>query len=531
MLRLTQVKLPLDHLPRELWESAARRLRVQVGDIRRLEIERRAVDARRKAQLCYVYTLLVSLHDEKMILRKSRSGVERAHPVRYRFPSPARTLCESGPVIVGSGPAGLFCGWMLARCGLRPLILERGDAVEERQIKVKELWEQGRLDPESNVQFGEGGAGTFSDGKLYTGVRDSLGRNRAVLEILFGAGAQEDILYDAHAHLGTDQLAWIVRRLREQITEMGGQIRFRSKVTELLVRDGRVTGVRTEDGTSIESRAVVLAIGHSARDTFRMLHRTGIPMEAKSFAVGLRVEHAQEIITRAQYGPDAPEILGAASYKCSAVTSSGRSVYSFCMCPGGHVVNASSQPGRLAVNGMSNSARDSGRANSALVTPVTPEDCLRSLGGNADPLFSGLAFQEALEERAFRMGEGNIPVQSFLGFMEKRVSADMPPAGAARGQTVPAPVHRLLPEEMTAAIGEGIRAFEQRIPGFASPDTLLYGVESRTSSPVRILRGENLQSSLSGLFPCGEGAGYAGGITSAAIDGLRVAEAVSLWYD
>ena len=531
MLRLTQIKLPPDHVPEELWDAAARRLRVPRGEILRLEIERRAVDARKKTEICFVYTLLASVRSEKSILRKSRAGVEKASPVRYRFPAPERQAKQRRPVIVGSGPAGLFCGYMLAKHGLRPLILERGDAVEKRTEKVQALWEKGTLDPESNVQFGEGGAGTFSDGKLYTGVRDSLGRNRAVLETFLEAGAPEEILYDAHAHLGTDQLSRIVRRLREQILQMGGEIRFRAKVTALLVRDGHVTGVRTEDGSTYNSRAIVLAIGHSARDTFRMLHASGVPMEAKAFAVGLRVEHAQEIITSAQYGVNAPAILGAASYKCSTKTGSGRPVYSFCMCPGGYVVNASSEPGRLAVNGMSDSGRRGAKANSALVTPVTPEDCLRLLNADTEPLFSGLAFQEALEETAFRLGEGAIPAQSFDDFRNKKDPVSIPKAHAVKGRIAPAPVHRILPDVLCAAIEEGIFTFEKSIPGFSAPETMLYGVESRTSSPLRILRGDTMQSSIAGLFPCGEGAGYAGGITSAAIDGLRVAEAVSLWYD
>lgn len=529
MLRVTQIRLPVGHSPEALVKKIASKLHVPVSALKNWEIERRAIDARKKPQICYVYTVLVSVeHEKKYTERSLPSGVSVYVPATYRFPYEAPAGLSVRPVIIGLGPAGLFCALMLAKHGFRPVVLERGDAVEERRKKVSRFWDGGDLDPESNVQFGEGGAGTFSDGKLYTGVHDPAGRNREVMRLFTEAGAPDSICYDAHAHLGTDQLTSIVRTLREQIENLGGEVHFRKKVSSLKIRGGTVTGVVTEDGTVYESPAVILAVGHSARDTFRMLRESGIPMEPKSFAVGVRVQHDQELITSAQYGKDAPAELGAAAYKLHGHTDLGRPVYSFCMCPGGYILNAASEPGGLVVNGMSDQARDSGFANSAVVAAVKPEECAAILENLKDPLFAGLYFQEKLESAAWKTAGGAIPVQTYGSFCgSPGTKGERNGNLCSRGSWQFADVRKILPEFIASSLEEGIRLFGRTIPGYDDSGVLMAGVETRTSSPVRILRNEMLESMIPGLFPCGEGAGYAGGITSAAIDGLRTAEAAA----
>ena len=530
MLRITQIKLPVGHEPQALSAEIAKKLRVSESALKSWSVEKRSVDARKKPSLYYVYTVLASLEQEKRILKKSSlSCVSEYNPVVYRFPFRAPDKLTVRPLVVGLGPAGLFYAWMLARNGFRPIVLERGDEVAQRREKVQRFWQDGVLDPESNVQFGEGGAGTFSDGKLYTGVHDPTGRNHEVLQRFVDAGAPESILYDAHAHLGTDQLTGIVRTLRRQITEMGGEVHFRSRMESLLCREQRVTGVRTADGRQFDSTAVVLAIGHSARDTFRMLAESHIPMEPKAFAIGVRVQHEQELITRTQYGEQAPPELGAAAYKLHTKTQKGRAVYTFCMCPGGYILNASSSEEMLAVNGMSNQDRSSGYANSAVVAAVLPEEC-RDYLKTEESLLAGMYFQELLEKRAWHCADGRIPVQRFSDFSKAGSCLPAHPAGGrfcSKGDWQFADVRSILPSFTAQSIEEGMHRFGKTIPGFDDGNTLLAGVETRTSSPLRILRGERLESSVSGLYPCGEGAGYAGGITSAAIDGIRTAEAVA----
>lgn len=425
------------------------------------------------------------------------------------------------PVIVGSGPAGLFCAYYLIQAGLKPIVLERGDDVEHRLARVEDFWNGGTLDPESNVQFGEGGAGTFSDGKLNTLVKDPAGRNREVLDIFVRAGAPDEIRYVQKPHLGTDLLITIVKNLRSMIESSGGEVRFRSKVTDLDIRNGRITGITVNGEEKIETDTVVLAIGHSARDTFFLLKEKGLSMEAKSFAVGLRAEHPQQLINQYQYGLKEHDRLGAANYKLTHKGKNGRGVYSFCMCPGGYVVNASSEEKRLAVNGMSYQDRGSQNANSALIVTVTAEDF------PGKDVLAGLEFQRKLEEKAYELGKGSIPVQLFGDFKNNQKSTAFKEIlPCMKGSSSFANLRELLPEVLNETLIEGITAFGKIIPGFSRDDMVLSGVESRTSSPVRINRDAGFQCEIRGIYPCGEGAGFAGGITSAAMDGLKTGEAI-----
>lgn len=546
MIRITQIKLPLDCKDEKaaLLKKAAGLLRVETDCLQSLSLVKKSIDARKKPDIYRVYTVDVKVADESRVLKRSGSKngqIQLVEETAYHFPAiGGATVFEgSRPIIVGTGPAGLFCGYMLARAGYRPVLLERGREVHKRLADVERFWQEGVLDPDSNVQFGEGGAGTFSDGKLTTTVKDPKGRMREVLRIFVEAGAPKKILYEAKPHLGTDILTDVVVNLRRQIEKWGGEVRFESQVTGLVVENGKIAGVEV-NGSRLTGSVVVLAIGHSARDTFQMLDRLSVPLEAKAFAVGLRMEHPREMIDRLQYGGPNP-MLPAASYKVTTKTASGRGVYSFCMCPGGYVVNASSEQGRTAVNGMSYSTRDGANSNSAMIVTVSPDDYQ-----NTGPL-SGIAFQRSLEERAYRIGRGAVPVERYGDFRSfvlteglTDVRSGVPAAWkgalqtsypgfspAVKGRWAFSPVHEILPAFLNAALVEGIELIGRKMPGFNDADAFLSGVESRTSSPVRILRDETGQSAVRGLFPCGEGAGYAGGITSAAMDGILIAEKVA----
>lgn len=533
MIRINQLKLSPVHTEGELRDKIRRILRLSEGESFCYEIVRRSIDARKKPDIYYSYTVDVRLEKEQSVAKRSRSDqVSVVSPVRYRFPTYGQRRLQHRPIIIGTGPAGLFCGYMLARHGYNPILLERGKDVDSRKKEVDRFWESGSLDPECNVQFGEGGAGTFSDGKLNTLVKDKDGLNKEVLSIFMAAGAQESILYDGKPHIGTDILMNVVKNMRQEIVDNGGEVRFDTKVSDIVVSDDRIRAVIAECGREalqLEAEAVVFAIGHSARDTFDMMYKRQIPMEAKSFAVGVRVEHPQKMIDVSQYG-EAAHKLPPASYKLTARTKEGRGVYSFCMCPGGYVVNASSEEGRLAVNGMSYSERNGKNANSAIIVSVTPEDY------ESEHPLAGIAFQRRLEERAFALGQGKVPVEYYGDFKAHTKKEEKPSAidggylPQIKGQWKFAEVHDIMPESLNRAFVEGMEQFERIIPGYAQDSVLLSGVESRTSSPVRITRGGNGQSIINGLYPCGEGAGYAGGIMSAAMDGIKIAEHIAREY-
>ncbi len=537
MLRINQLKLPPtvqgEQLYQALHKKTGKVLGCEQGVIEQLQILKCSIDARKKPDIVYSYTVDVQLKGkEDFYLKrvKDKNQVQKITPQVYSFPQAGEAPLSHRPVIVGTGPCGLFAGYMLALHGYRPILLERGANVENRQQDVEQFWKTGVLKPESNVQFGEGGAGTFSDGKLNTLVKDKDGRGREVLRIFVKAGAPERILYDAKPHIGTDVLTDVVIHMRKTIQEHGGEIRFHSKVTDIIIEEGRITGVQVNEKEHLDTSICILAIGHSSRDTYQMLQNRGIAMEAKSFAVGFRVEHPQHLIDRDQYGCTHEESgLPTAAYKVTAKTSTGRGVYSFCMCPGGYVVNASSEEGMVAVNGMSYSKRDGANANAAIIVSVSPEDY-----PDTSPL-GGIAFQRTLEKKAWELGQGKVPVETYGDFKEAITGEPASSHGEAfyqnfqpchKGAIQEAPVHEILTAEMNQAFVEGMEHFDHILQGFANAKALVSGIESRTSSPVRICRDKELQSEIQGLYPCGEGAGFAGGITSAAMDGLRVAEVI-----
>ncbi len=555
MIRINQVKMKCEHTREQLIQKVADILRVSKQEILEFDIIRQSIDARKKPEIFYSYTVEISVNKEDKVLATAlkkkaiKEQIQKSDRVVYRFPVVEKSVNHEPIVIVGAGPAGLFCAYFLTLHGYKTILLERGKDVDARQKDVEEFWGTGKLHPNSNVQFGEGGAGTFSDGKLNTLVKDKEGRNRAVLETFVKFGAKESIIYDAKPHIGTDILCEVIKNMRKEIIRLGGEVRFESQVTDIFTEntgnDGEnglrhITGVVVNGQETLSCSRLVLAIGHSARDTFSMLYDKKIPMEAKAFAVGFRVEHPQEMINESQYGVKNHNILGAAPYKLAAKASNGRGVYSFCMCPGGYVVNASSEEGRLAVNGMSYSRRNGKNANSAIIVSVTPEDF-----GDTHPL-SGIAFQRMLEQKAYHLAKGKIPVQRYGEFkmrvlQEQKNSREISPLDRiqtisrdeqllqpnCKGSYQWSDVSTILPKECNKAFVEGMESFGRQIKGFNRPDAILLGVESRTSSPVRIHRDKDMQSVIKGLYPCGEGAGYAGGITSAAMDGMRVAEAIA----
>ena len=528
MLRLSQLKLPLDHPEAALQEAILKKLHLAPADLSSFTIFKRSYDARKKGNITLVYIVDVETPKEKALLKrfKKDATVVPSPDTTYRPVAQAPPGFDQRPIVIGMGPCGMFAGLLLAQMGLRPIILERGKAVRDRSVDTFGFWLKKNLNPESNAQFGEGGAGTFSDGKLYSQVSDPQHYGRKVLTELVNAGASPEILYVNKPHIGTYRLVKIVQNLRATIESLGGEIHFQTRVVDLDIDQGQVRGVRLDNGDYLASDHVVLAVGHSARDTFQMLYERGVYIEAKPFSIGFRIEHPQSLIDHCRLGDQAGHPrLGSADYKLVHHCDNGRSVYSFCMCPGGKVVAAASEPGRLVTNGMSEYARDESNANSAIVVGITPDDY------PAGPL-GGIALQRQLEERAFALGGGTYeaPGQLVGDFLAQRPSTRF-------GQVLPSykPGVRLgdlsesLPDYAIAALREAIPAFDRQIHGFAMDDAVLTGIETRTSSPIRIKRNEQCQSlNTAGLYPAGEGAGYAGGILSAGIDGIKVAEAVAL---
>ena len=525
MIRITQLKLSINHTPEELSQKIRKELRLKNEGFT-YEIVKQSLDCRHKEDKKFVYTVDVSLQDKnqesKIFRRVHNNNIMLTQKKEYTFPSPGEEELKYPPVIVGSGPAGIFCAWYLAKAGYRPLVLERGEEAHIRQKTVENFWKNGILDPDSNVQFGEGGAGTFSDGKLNTLVKDPSGRNHEVLKRFVQAGAPSEIIYQQKPHLGTDVLVGVVETLRHEIEEMGGEFQFRSKVTDLFFENSQLKEIEINGEKRIPAQVCVLAVGHSARDTFKVLSDRDLEMNPKAFAIGLRVEHPREMIDHSQYGKGADQYdLPAASYKLTYHANNGRSVYSFCMCPGGFVVNASSEPERLTVNGMSNHDRAAKNSNSAIIASVTPED----FDGN-DAL-AGVRFQQKWEEKAFSEGKGRIPVQTLKDFREGKITesfGEITPN--TKGLTSFGNLRNCLPEPVSEAISEGMEYFDTKIKGFNREDTILCGIEARTSSPLRIERDQGFESNIKGIYPCGEGAGFAGGITSAAMDGIKVAQAL-----
>ena len=545
MLRITELRLPLHHASAELLPAVLVRLGVAAAALKTWTVFRRAYDARRKAAVQLIYTIDCELDDEPALLARHAGDphIRVAPDTQYRMvaqaPADFKASGRLRPVVVGFGPCGLFAALVLAQMGLAPIVLERGKEVRQRTKDTWGLWRQGVLNPESNVQFGEGGAGTFSDGKLWSQISDPRHLMRKVLTEFVKAGAPEEILFVSKPHIGTFRLVSMIEKMRADIEALGGEIRFEQQVVDVRIEDGHMRGLTLKGGQQLDADHVVLALGHSARDTFTMLHERGVFMEAKPFSVGFRIEHPQGLIDRARFGPSAGHpILGAADYKLVHHASNGRSVYSFCMCPGGTVVAATSEEGRVVTNGMSQYSRNERNANAGIVVGISPQDYRQAAAG-ADPSgpvspLDGMAFQRFWESRAFELGGGAYRAPGALvgDFIKGQPSSAV---GSVQPSYQPGvhftaladPQRPSLPPYVLAAIREALPAFERQIKGFAMPDAVLTGVETRTSSPLRMSRGKDWQSlNVKGLYPAGEGAGYAGGIMSAGVDGIEVAEAL-----
>jgi len=534
MIRITELRLPIDHAPEALEAAILKCLKIAPQDLIQFQIFKRSYDARKNAVLSFIYTVDLSAKNEEGLLKQFDGDIHiRQSPdTSYHFVTKAPESIENGqalrPVVIGFGPCGIFAALVLAQMGFKPIVLERGKKVRERTQDTWGLWRKNILNPESNVQFGEGGAGTFSDGKLYSQIKDPKFYGRKVIHEFVKAGAPAEIVYVAKPHIGTFRLVGVVEKMRQEIIDLGGEIRFNQKVIGFDIQEEQIAGVKIEGHDDLAASHVILALGHSARDTFEALHAAGVYMEAKPFSVGFRIEHPQSLIDKARLGPHAGnELIGAADYKLVHHAKNGRSVYSFCMCPGGTVVAAASEPKRLVTNGMSQYSRNERNANAGIVVGITPEDYP---GG---PL-AGIEFQRAIESKAFELGGGTYeaPGQLVGDFLAGKPSTTF---GSVQPSYKPG-VHltdlaECLPAYAIEAIREALPAFEKQIKGFSMKDAVLTGVETRTSSPLRITRGANFQSlNIKGLYPAGEGAGYAGGILSAGVDGIKVAEALALDY-
>ena len=522
MIKVRQIKVSvIDNSNSKIKEALVKKLHIDEKDIIDFHIRRESIDARDKSNVFYVYEVDVNLENEELVLKHNNKDVEKTVYEEYSFHKSGDKVLSKRPVIVGMGPCGLFAAYMLSLNGFKPIVLDRGEPVEDRVKTIEEFWNTGTLNTNSNVSFGEGGAGTFSDGKLNTLTSDKEHRIQKVYEIFVENGAPEEILYSFKPHIGTDLLRKVIANMRNKMIEMGATFKYNSLVSDIIIDEGRVKKVIVNGSEEIDTDVVVLAIGHSARDTFKLLNEKGLSMESKPFAVGLRVMHDVDLINHSQYG-DFAKYLPNASYKLTYNTKEGRGVYSFCMCPGGYVVNASSEENKLCINGMSNHDRNSSTSNSAIVVTITRKDF-------GDGLFDGVEYQRRLEEKAFRLGDGNIPVEFYDDFKnntlnERDINIEF------KGNTKYADLNLLLPKELSSSIKEGMEYFGNRIKGFNNDDTLLAGIEARTSSPIRINRDDYMESNIKGIYPAGEGAGYAGGITTSAVDGIKVSEMILSIY-
>ena len=515
MIRIRQIKVDIDC--NDLKEKIISRLKIKNDDLVNFRINKRSIDARLKPKLFYIYEVDVEvLNEEKILVTNKDKDILKAPDETYNFKADKKSH-DKKIIVVGMGPAGLFCSYMLLKYGYKVTIIDRGEKIEDRVNSVNRFFETGKLNTESNVQFGEGGAGTFSDGKLNTMIKDKEGRIKLVLETFVKFGAPKEILYDTKPHIGTDILRNVIINMRNEIINMGGIIKYNTKLTDIILNNNKVSYIVVNDKDKIKCDTLVLALGHSARDTFKMLYKRGIIMESKPFAVGIRIMHNQSMINESQYGRD--DLT--ASYKLTYKSSNNRGVYTFCMCPGGYVVNASSLNNMLAINGMSNYKRDSGIANSAVIVTVNNKDY-------GDNVFSGMEYQEKLESMAYKVGNGNIPIQLYKDFKNNIASTELKSIKPVfKGSTTFANINEILPLEICNSLKEGIDYFDKKIAGFAQDDAVIAAVESRTSSPVRIIRNDSFESNIKGVYPIGEGAGYAGGIMSAAVDGVKAFEQIS----
>lgn len=525
MINIKQIKVEVSKNSDEMIKKGiAKKINIPIYDVESYSIIRQSLDARDKNEIFYVYEVDAKVKNGSKILSRNIKDVFPSVSRKYEIIEYGNIPLKKRPVIVGSGPAGLFVAYILAEHGYHPLVIERGEPVDQRVETVENFWKTGKLNENSNVQFGEGGAGTFSDGKLNTLVKDKMNRGRKVFETFVSCGAPKEIIYDYKPHIGTDILRNVVKNLRNKIIEMGGEFHYNACLTNIVIENEKIVQIEINNQKKIDTDILVLAIGHSARDTFQMLYEKRIKMEAKPFAVGFRVSHPQAMIDKAQYGEKYGTILSKAPYKLTYTATNHRGVYSFCMCPGGYVVNASSEKGFLAINGMSNYERESENANSAIVVTISPDDF------GHGPL-DGVAFQRNLEKKVYEIGNGKIPIQLLKDFQNNKPTKEVGKIKPIlKGEYTFTNLNGILPPELNDSIKESFQAFGKKIKGFDQPDTILAAVESRTSSPVRMIRNEEYESNIKGLYPCGEGAGYAGGITSAAIDGIKVAEEIIKRY-
>ncbi len=519
MIRIRQIKLPINHNENDLKEKIINKLKIKEVELKTYKINKKSIDAR-KNEINFIYEIDAEIKNEQKLLKNK--DIIKTPDETYKFNIIGTKQMKYRPVIIGSGPAGLFAGYMLAKHGYKPIIIERGEDIDSRVKTVNKFWEKGILNPNSNVQFGEGGAGTFSDGKLNTTVKDKENRGKEILRIFVKNGAPKEILYINKPHIGTDLLKDTIKNIRNEIIKYGGKIKYNSCLNDIYIENNTITSIKVNDEI-IKTDNLILAIGHSARDTFKLLLNKNINMKAKPFAIGIRIQHPQKLINENQYGKEYKNLPNA-DYKLTYKSSNGRGVYSFCMCPGGFVVNSSSEKNMLSINGMSNHKRDEENANSAIVVTISPEDF-----GN-DPM-DGVKFQRKLEEITYKEGNSKIPVQLFEDFINNKTSKNFGNIKPIfKGSYTLSNLNNIFPDYISDSIKEGILYFDKKIKGFASNDAILAAIESRTSSPIKIERDENFISNIKGIYPCGEGAGYAGGIMSAAIDGIKVAEAISKIY-